>query len=165
MSATPSSATTSGVAAELRAAKKVAKYDPLATVVGSAFRAAVVERYGSMCDSLVGHIRMLCGDRDRDPLQVDDYSFAASSRATYMASMLCFAAVMGDACMVERAMQLSEVQGAAGRPAASIPPARRAGSGGRGGHGQSAGGQHGGWGEVPYGDVVSMGGQLWYEAC
>ena len=109
MSATPSSATTSGVAAELRAAKKVAKYDPLATVVGSAFRAAVVERYGSMCDSLVGHIRMLCGDRDRDPLQVDDYSFAASSRATYMASMLCFAAVMGDACMVERAMQLSEV--------------------------------------------------------
>ena len=43
---------------------------------------------------------MLCGDRDRDPLQVDDYSFAASSRATYMASMLCFAAVMGDACMV-----------------------------------------------------------------
>ena len=101
----------------------------------------------------------------RDPLQVDDYSFAASSRATYMASMLCFAAVMGDACMVERAMQLSEVQGAAGRPAASMPPARRAGSGGRGGHGQSAGGQHGGWGEVPYGDVVSMGGQLWYEAC
>jgi hypothetical protein len=165
LSATPSSATTSGVAAELRAAKKVAKYDPLATVVGSAFRAAVVERYGSMCDSLVGHIRMLCGDRDRDPLQVDDYSFAASSRATYMASMLCFAAVMGDACMVERAMQLSEVQGAAGRPAASMPPARRAGSGGRGGHGQSAGGQHGGWGEVPYGDVVSMGGQLWYEAC
>ena len=75
----------------------MAKYDPLATVVGSAFRAAVVERYGSMCDSLVGHIRMLCGDRDRDPLQVDDYSFAASSRATYMASMLCFAAVMGDA--------------------------------------------------------------------
>ena len=67
--------------------------------------------------------------------------------------------------MVERAMQLSEVQGAAGRPAASMPPARRAGSGGRGGHGQSAGGQHGGWGEVPYGDVVSMGGQLWYEAC
>ena len=57
--ATPSSATTSGVAAELRAAKKVAKYDPLATVLGSAFRAAVVERYGSMCDSLVGHIRML----------------------------------------------------------------------------------------------------------
>ena len=50
-------------------------------------------------------------------------------------------------------------------PAASMPPARRAGSGGRGGHGQSAGGQHGGWGEVPYGDVVSMGGQLWYEAC
>ena len=83
------------VAAELRATKKVAKYDPLATAVGSAFRAAVVERYGSMCDSLVGHIRMLCGDRDRDPLQVDDYSFAASSRATYMASMLCFAAIMG----------------------------------------------------------------------
>ena len=22
-----------------------------------------------------------------------------------------------------------------------------------------------GWGKVPYGDVVSMGGQLWYEAC
>ena len=68
LSATPSSAKTSGVAAELRATKKVAKYDPLATAVGSAFRAAVVERYGSMCDSLVGHIRMLCGDRDRDPL-------------------------------------------------------------------------------------------------
>ena len=59
--------------------------------------------------------------RGLKPLQVDDYSFAASSRATYMASMLCFAAVMGDACMVERAMQLSEVQGAAGRPAASMP--------------------------------------------
>ena len=27
------------------------------------------------------------------------------------------------------------------------------------------GSQHGVWGEVPYGDVVSMGGQLWYEAC
>ena len=67
--------------------------------------------------------------------------------------------------LVERAMQLSEVQGAAGRPAASMPPVRRVGSGGRGGHGQSVGGRHGGWGEVPYGDVVSMGGQLWYEAC
>ena len=43
-----------------------------------------------------------------------------------------------------------------------MPPARRAGSGGAGGHGQSTGGQHGGWGEVPYGDVVSMGG---HELC
>ena len=139
------------------------KYEALAAAVGSTFRAAVIERYGSMCDSLVGHIRMLCGDRERDPLTCDDVSFAASSRATHMASMLCFAAVMGDACMVERAMQLCEVQGNAGRPVAAVPPARRSVFGVHGGHGERHVG-HGGR-EVPYGDVVGVGGQLWYEGC
>ena len=46
----------------LRADKKVAKYGPLAAGVSSQFRAAVIERFGACCDSLVGFISMLCGD-------------------------------------------------------------------------------------------------------
>ena len=50
LSAVPSSATSSGVAAEQRAEKKVAKYGPLAASVSSMFRSAVVERFGACCD-------------------------------------------------------------------------------------------------------------------
>ena len=50
LSAVPSSATSSGVAAEQRAEKKVAKYGPLAASVSSMFRPAVVERFGACCD-------------------------------------------------------------------------------------------------------------------
>ena len=58
----------------------ICKYDPLATVVGSAFRAAVVERYGACCDSLQGFIRSIAGPVDRDPLTDADYTFSAPSR-------------------------------------------------------------------------------------
>ena len=46
LDATPSSATSSGVAAEMRAAQKVGKYGALAAQVSSSFHPAVIERYG-----------------------------------------------------------------------------------------------------------------------
>ena len=45
---------------------------------------------------------MLAGTGDRDPLRDPDYTFAASSQATYLAQRLVFAAVMADAAMVDR---------------------------------------------------------------
>ena len=79
LAAQPSSAHASGVAAELRADKKVAKYGHLAAGVSSSFRAAVVERFGACCDSLVGFIRTLCGDGDRDALRSEDFTFSANA--------------------------------------------------------------------------------------
>ena len=72
LSASPSSATSSGIAAEQRAEKKVAKYGRLAAAVSSQFRPAVVERFGACCDALVGLVSMLCGDRHRDALRDAD---------------------------------------------------------------------------------------------
>ena len=99
----PSSAASSGVAAQLRAVKKVAKYGPLAAAVSSSFSAAVLERYGACCDDLVGLIRMVCGDRDRDQLG-EDYAFSTSSRVTYVASRVTFACALADASMVDTAL-------------------------------------------------------------
>ena len=86
----------------MRANKKVAKYGPLAAGVSSQFRAAVIERFGACSDSLVGFISMLCGDGHRDALRADDYTFSASSRTTYMASLLVFGTVISDAAMIDR---------------------------------------------------------------
>ena len=36
--------------------------------VSSAFRPAVVERFGAFCDAFVGVVREVCRDRDRDAL-------------------------------------------------------------------------------------------------
>ena len=105
LACSPSSAVSSGVAAQLRASKKAAKYEPLAQSVSSAFRPAVIERYGACCDDLVGLIRMLCGDRDRDQLE-PDYAFSTCSRSTYMASRVVFACVLADAAMVDAALLL-----------------------------------------------------------
>ena len=57
LTAQPSSADVSGVAASLRSEKKVAKYGPLAAGVSSQFRAGVIERFGACCDSLVGFMK------------------------------------------------------------------------------------------------------------
>jgi len=105
LAGSPSSAASSGVAAQLRATKKAAKYEPLAAAVSSSFRAAVLERYGSCCDELVGLLRMVCGDRDRDML-MEDYAFSTSSRVTYVASRVTFACVLADASMVDTALMV-----------------------------------------------------------
>ena len=70
--------------------------------IGAEFRAAVIERFGACCDSLVGFISMLCGDGLRDALRAEDFTFSASSRTTYMASLLVFGSVISDAAMVDR---------------------------------------------------------------
>ena len=144
LNARPSSATTPGVAASLREAKKVSKYGPLASGVSSQFRAAVIERFGAHCDSLVGFIKMLCGDGDRDALRAEDYTFSASSRTTYMASLLGFGAVISDAAMIDRVIGMDVQEAAAARD--QVP---RRGYGAIGPPGRR--------------EVEGIGGRLWYE--
>jgi hypothetical protein len=144
LTAEPSSETACGVAASLRADKKTAKYAALAAGVSSAFRAAVIERYGACCDSLVGFIKMLGGDGERDALASEDYTFSASSRTTYMASMLVFGTVIADAAMVERVIGMDVMNAAAERENA---PRR----------GRSLGDR------MHQRDVEGMGGRFWYE--
>ena len=71
--------------------------------MSSEFRPAVLERFGACCDELVGLIRLLCGDGDRDEAREDDYMYAFSgrSRVTYVAQHVVFAAVMADAALLE----------------------------------------------------------------
>ena len=114
LSASPSSGEQAGVAAALRAATKVRKYAPLAAAVSSSFRPAVVERFGTCCDELVGLIRTLCGDRDRDALRCEDYTFSAPSRSTYMAGLVTLATVAADAAMVEHVVLLDAQLGGIG---------------------------------------------------
>ena len=132
------------MAASLRVDKKVSKYGPLAANVSSQFRAAVVERFGAMSDSLVGFVKMLCGDGDRDALRAEDYTFSASSRTTYMASLLGFSAVISDAAMIDRVIGLDVQEAAAARDRAP-----RRGRGMVGPPGQR--------------EVEGIGGRLWYE--
>ena len=110
----------------MRADKKTAKYAPLAAGVSSQFRPAVIERFGACCDSLVGFINMLCGDGERDALRADDYTFSASSRTTYMASLLVLGTVISDAAMVDRVIGMDVQEVAAAR---GVPP--------RSGHGRA----------------------------
>ena len=72
----------------------------------------MAERFGACCDSLVGYLHMLCGDRDRDILRSEDYSFSASSRSTYAASLCVFSVVMADAAMVERVISVDAMDAA-----------------------------------------------------
>ena len=128
----------------MRADKKTAKYAPLAAGVSSQFRPAVVERFGACCDSLVGFINMLCGDGDRDALRADDYTFSASSRTTYMASLLVFGTVISDAAMVDRVIGMDVQEAAAARD--RVPRRDR------------------GMGERPKRrEIEGIGGRLWYE--
>ena len=115
LGARPSSAASSGVAAELRAAKKVAKYGHLAASVCSRFVPAVCERFGTMCDGLIGFVSEVCGDRERDAFRDGDYTFSASSRTTYMAGLLAFSVVVADAAMVERVVSVDACDAAEGR--------------------------------------------------
>jgi hypothetical protein len=143
LSAQPSAADASGVAASLRAEKKNAKYVPLAAGVSSHFRAAVIERFGACCDSLVGFVNMLCGDGERDALHADDWTFSASSRTTYMASLLVFGTVISDAAMIDRVIGMDVHEAAA---AQDVMP-RRGGPADRPGRRE----------------IEGIGGRLWYE--
>ena len=58
----------------------------------------------------MGWLKHLCGDREREALECDDYSFSQSSRVTYMASLTVFAAVIGDACMIDRVLALDTTE-------------------------------------------------------
>ena len=152
LDATPSSATSSGVAAEMRAAQKVGKYGALAAQVSSSFHPAVIERYGACCEALWGFLRTAAGDRDRDPLRHDDVTFSHSSRGTYAAGMLVFAAVIGDAALIAEVIDVDThgrdpraVPGAPAPPRAdagafssSLPPTQR--------------------------EIEGAGGEMWYEA-
>ena len=100
----PSSADESGRAATLRAEKKVAKYEALLLAVGGLFRAAVVERFGAVGDSLAGLLRLVVGDAER-MRDADDYSFTAQRQVVWAAQHVVFSAVMGDAAMLDAAME------------------------------------------------------------
>jgi hypothetical protein len=144
LNAPRSSAAEAGVAATLRGDKKNAKYGPLAAGVSSAFRAAIIERFGTCGDSLVGFIKTLCGDGDRDALRSDDYTFSASSRTTYMASLLVFSAVISDAAMIDRVIGMDVYEAAAART-----------------NGPRQGGRQ--YASPKQREVEGIGGRFWYE--
>ena len=101
----------------------------------------VLERFGAMCDRLVGLLLLLCGDRERDAARCEDYTSFARSRITYVAGLLGLAAAAADAAMLEHAIALTGVPRAAARA--------------------------GGWTGIPdrlaQRDVEGVGGQAWYE--
>ena len=79
-------------------------HNPLAQRVGGQFIPTIIERFGAFGDALVGLIKTLTGEAQRDPLIDDDYVFSTSSRTTYVASQLCFTAVIADAYMIDQLM-------------------------------------------------------------
>ena len=102
--ASPSSADESGRAATLRAERKVGKYEAVLAAVGGMFRAGVVERYGAVGDSLVGLLRMTVGDAARLGDE-EDYSFTAQRQLVWAAQHIVFASVLGDAAMLDGALE------------------------------------------------------------
>jgi hypothetical protein len=113
--------------------------------VSSKFTPAVVERFGACCDELVGFIKVLTGDGDRDALRADDFTFSAASRTTYMASLLVFGAVISDAAMVERVIGMDVID---------AEMAQAAGGRQRGAQGARRPTQQ---------DIEGSGGRFWYE--
>ena len=101
LAASPSSADVVGRAAQLRADTKRRKYGAAALAVGGEFRAAVIERFGACSDDMLGLLRMISGDADRDLRGADDYYFTAPSRKSYYEQHVVFAAVMADAVMLQ----------------------------------------------------------------
>ena len=87
---------------------------------------------------------MLCGDGDRDALRADDYTFSASSRTTYMASLLVFGTVISDAAMVDRVIGMDVQEAAAARD--RVPRRDR-----------------GMWERPRRREIEGIGGRLWYE--
>ena len=100
----PSSSAESGRAATIRAERKVTKYERMMLSVGGIFRAGVVERFGAVGDSLAGLVRMTVGDAARMGDE-DDYSFTAQRVLGWAMQHVVFGAVMGDAGMVEAALE------------------------------------------------------------
>ena len=100
LSATPSSSVQSGCAAQMKEVAKFRKYQPICDSLGASFFPAAIERYGACGSSLVGLVRMLCGDGDRDIVQCEGVVFSAASRVTFFAQQIVFAAVIADAEMV-----------------------------------------------------------------
>ena len=100
----PSSADESGRAAVLRADRKVSKYEAVLAAVGGIFRAGVVERFGAVGDSLVGLLRMTVGDTARFGDE-EDYSFTAQRQLVWAAQHIVFATVLGDAAMLDGALE------------------------------------------------------------
>ena len=88
--------------------------------------------------------RMLCGDGDRDALRAEDYTFSASSRTTYMASLLVFGTVVSDAAMIDRVIGMDVHEAATARDHAPRRGAGLAGTPGRR-------------------EIEGIGGRLWYE--
>ena len=62
-----------------------------------------MERFGTCSDDLVGLITELCGEGDRE-VGAEDWYFSAPSRVTYYMQRVVFAGVMGDAAMVDAAL-------------------------------------------------------------
>ena len=131
--ASPPSSERAGVAAGMRVSKKHSKYRPATDAMGSIFRAAVMERYGACSDDLVGLVRCLCGEGEREAT-ADDFAVAPTSRLRYYMQRVVFAGVMADAEMVERALDrdIHGMHPGAGRGGA------RAARGARGGLGADA---------------------------
>jgi len=93
-----------GAAASAREAAKVRKYRPICDRIGAQFRGAAIERHGHCGDGMCSIIKLLSGDGARDLMQ-EDTSFTASSRTTYVAQHVVFAAVMADAALVDDALR------------------------------------------------------------
>ena len=100
----PSSSAEAGRAATLRAEKKVAKYERIMLSVGGIFRAAVVERFCAVGDSLAGMVRQMVGDAARMGDE-DDCSFTAQAACAGVGHAACRVwAVLGDVAMLEAAL-------------------------------------------------------------
>ena len=104
LASSPSSADESGRAATLRAEKKVGKYEHILRAVDGVFRAGVVERFGAVGDSLAGLLRMVVGDAER-MRDAEDYSFTAQRQVVWAAQHVVFASVLGDAAMLDAALE------------------------------------------------------------
>ena len=113
------SMTSSGAAASAKEKAKQNKYNALVQRVGGKFYPAIIERYGTFGDSLVGVLKKIIGEAQRDPLVDDDYVFSTSSRAMYAASQLCFTTVLADAYMIDQLM----AQDVSGCPLGTSVPA------------------------------------------
>ena len=83
---------------------KVAKYEAVCRQAGSSFCPAVVERFGACGERLAGFIGMISGQGDRDVCD-DDFVFSTSSRTTYTATTIVFAAVIADASMLHDVLE------------------------------------------------------------
>ena len=104
LGSSPSSADVSGRAGQLRAEKKVGKYEHLVQARGGIFRAGVVERFGAVDDGLSGLLRQCVGDQERLGDE-DDFSFTARRQLAYAMQHVVFATVIADSAMLDSALE------------------------------------------------------------